>query len=166
MCFGFIGGDRLKFGNVILAVASIAVIDIMLNFVLGIALIPSIGSYWGMNSAAIISILIAALFVGYIFAIKIQEESRIRSVGKISVLFASVMSLSVMMSAAANPYYKDWIDETLRSVYTTSAWTKADWYIYGQLSLLTFVVLNVVLALVLTFIGMYAGSMLRNPKKS
>jgi hypothetical protein len=156
----------LKFGNVILAVASIAVIDIMLNFVLGIALIPSIGSYWGMNSAAIISILIAALFVGYIFAIKIQEESRIRSVGKISVLFASVMSLSVLMSAAANPYYKDWIDETLRSMYTTSAWTKADWYVYGQLSLLTFVVLNVVLALVLTFIGVYAGSMLRKPKKS
>jgi hypothetical protein len=166
VCFGFIGGDRLKFGNVILAVASIAVIDIMLDFVLGIALIPSIGSYWGMNSAAIISILIAALFAGYIFAIKIQEESRIRSVGKISVLFASVMSLSVMMSAAANPYYKDWIDETLRSMYTTSAWTKVDWYVYGQLSLLTFVVLNVVLALVLTFIGMYAGSMLRNPKKS
>ena len=166
MCFGFIGGDRLKFGNVILAVASIAVIDIMLNFVLGIALIPSIGSYWGMNSAAIISILIAALFVGYIFAIKIQEESRIRAVGKISVLFASVMSLSVVMSAAANPYYKDWIDETLRSMYTTSAWTKADWYVYGQLSLLTFVVLNVVLALVLTFIGVYAGSMLRKPKKS
>jgi hypothetical protein len=160
------GGDRLKFSDVILAVASIAVIDIMLNFVLGIALIPSIGSYWGMNSAAIISILIAALFVGYIFAIKIQEESRIRAVGKISVLFASVMSLSVVMSAAANPYYKDWIDETLRSMYTTSAWTKADWYVYGQLSLLTFVVLNVVLALVLTFIGVYAGSMLRKPKKS
>ena len=156
----------MKFSDVILAVASIAVIDIMLNFVLGIALIPSIGSYWGMNSAAIISILIAALFVGYIFAIKIQEESRIRAVGKISVLFASVMSLSVVMSAAANPYYKDWIDETLRSMYTTSAWTKADWYVYGQLSLLTFVVLNVVLALMLTFIGVYAGSMLRKPKKS
>jgi hypothetical protein len=156
----------LKFGNVILAVASMAVIDIILGFVLDVALIPSIGSYWGMNSAAIISILIAALFVGYIFAIKIQEESIIRSVGKISVLFASVMSLSVMISAAANPYYKDWIDETLRSMYTTSAWTKADWYVYGQLSLLTFVVLNVVLALVLTFIGLYGGSMLRKPKKS
>jgi hypothetical protein len=156
----------MKFSDVILAVASIAVIDIMLNFVLGIALIPSIGSYWGMNSAAIISILIAALFVGYIFAIKIQEEPRIRAVGKISVLFASVMSLSVVMSAAANPYYKDWIDETLRSMYTTSAWTKADWYVYGQIALLTVVVLNVVLGLVLTFIGVYAGSMLRKPKKS
>jgi len=156
----------LKFGNVILAVASIAVIDIMLDFVLGIALIPSIGSYWGMNSAAIISMLIAALFVGYIFAMKIQEESRIRAVGKISVLSAWVIAFYVMISAAANPYYKDWIDETLKSMYATGAWTKTDWYVYGQLALMTYVVLNVVLVLVLTFIGLYAGSMLRKPKKS
>jgi ABC-type long-subunit fatty acid transport system fused permease/ATPase subunit len=156
----------LKFGNVILTVASIAVIEIMLDFVLGVALIPSVGSYWGMNSAAIISMLIAALFVGYIFAMKIQEESRIRATGKISVLSAAVMAFSVVMSAAANPYYKDWMEETLKSMFTTNAWTKADWYVYGQLSLMTVVVLNVVLALVLTFIGVYAGSMLRKPKKS
>jgi hypothetical protein len=162
----FKGGDRLKFGNAILAVASIALISIVLDFVLGIALIPSVGSYWGMNSAGIISMLIAALFVGYIFAMKIQEESIIRAVGKISVLSAAVTAFSVVMSAAANPYYRDWIDETLRSMYTTSAWTKVDWYVYGQWSLMTVVVLNVLLALVLTFIGVYAGSMLRKTKKS
>jgi hypothetical protein len=162
----FKGGDRLKFSNVILAVATVAVINILLDFLLGVALIPSIGSYWGMNSAAIISMLIAALFVGYIFAMKIQEESRIRAVGKISVLFASVMSLSVVMSAAANPYYNDLIDSTLRDMYTTSAWTTTDWYVYAQWALLSVVVLNVVLALVLTFIGVYGGSVLRRPKKS
>ena len=166
MCFGFIGGDRLKFGNVILAVASIAVIDIMLDFVLGIALIPSIGSYWGMNSAGIISMLIAALVVGYVLAGKIQEESRIRAVGKISVLSAWVIAFYEMISAAANPYYKDWIDETLKGMYATDAWTTTDWYVYGHLALMTYVVLNVVLVLVLIFIGLYAGSMLRKQKKS
>jgi len=71
-----------------------------------------------------------------------------------------------MISAAANPYYKDWIDETLKSMYTTGAWTTTDWYVYGHLALMTFVVLNVVLVLVLTFIGLYAGSMLKKQKKS
>jgi hypothetical protein len=166
MCFGFKGSDRLKFGDVILAVASIDVIDAMIWFVLGAALIPSIGSYWGINSAGIISMLIAALVVGYVLAGKIQEESRIRAVGEISVLSAWVIAFYVMISAAANPYYKDWIDETLKSMYATSAWTTTDWYVYGQVALMTYVVLNVVLVLVLTFIGLYVGSMLRKPKKS
>jgi len=156
----------LKFGDVILAVATIGVIDAMIWFVLGAALIPSIGSFWGMNSTGIISMLIAALVVGYVLAGKIQEESRIRAVGKISVLSASVIASIVMISAAANPYYKDWIDETLRDMYATSAWTTTDWYVYGQLALMTLVVLNVVLVLILTFIGLYVGSMLRKPKKS
>jgi len=156
----------LKFGDVILTVASIDVIDAMIWFVLCAALIPSIGSYWGMNSAGIISMLIAALVVGYVLAGKIQEESRIRAVGKISVLSAWVIAFYVMISAAANPYYKDWIDETLKSMYATSAWTTTDWYVYGQVALMTYVVLNVVLVLVLTFIGLYAGSMLRKPKKT
>jgi hypothetical protein len=156
----------LKFGDVILAVASIDVIDAMIWFVLGAGLIASIGSYWGINSAGIISMLISALIVGYVLAEKIQEESRIRAVGKISVLSAWVIAFYVMLSAAANPYYKDWIDETLKNMYTTSAWTKTDWYVYGQVALMTYVLLNVVLVLVLTFIGLYAGSMLKKPKKT
>jgi hypothetical protein len=164
--FGFKGGDRLKFGDVVLAVASIDVIEIMIWYVLGAVLIPSVGSYWGLNTAGIVSMLIAALVVGYVLAGKIQEESRIRAVGKISVLSAWVIAVVEMISAAANPYYKDWIDETLKNMYTTGAWTPTDWYVYGHLALMTFVVLNVVLALALTFIGLYIGSMLRKQRKS
>jgi len=156
----------LKFSDVVMAVASIGVISGVIWFVLGAALIPSVGSYLGMNSAGIISMLIAPLVVGYVLAGKIQEESRIRAVGKISVLSAWVIAFFVVISAAANPYYKDWIDETLRSMYATNAWTTMDWYVYGQLALMTIVVLNVVLDLILTFIGLYVGSMLRKPKKS
>ncbi len=148
----------------ILAVASIDVIEVIIWYVLGAALIPSIGSYWGLNTAGIVSMLIAALLVGYVLSAKIQEESRIRTVGKISVLSAWVIAFVEMISAAANPYYKDWIDETLRRMYATGAWTPTDWYVYGHLALMTFVVLNVILALALTFIGLYAGSMLRKTK--
>jgi len=156
----------LKFSDVILAVATVAVIDVFVYFVLGIALIPSMGSYWGLNSAAIVSILVAALVVGCVFAGKIQEESRIRAVGKIAVLFGAVMSSAVMTSLSANGYYSAWIKETLQSTYSTGAWTTTDWFVYEQLWLAGQVALNVLLALVLGFIGLYAGSMLRKPKKS
>jgi hypothetical protein len=149
-----------------MAVATVAVIDVFVYFVLGIALIPSIGSYWGLNSAAIISILVAGLVVGYVFAGKIQEESRIKAVGKIAVLFGAVMSSAVTISVAANGYYNTWVTEYLQSTFSTGAWTTTDWYVYGQLVLAGQVALNVLLALVLSFIGLCAGSMLRKPKKS
>ena len=166
MYFCFKGGDRLKLSNVILAVATLAVIDVLVYFALGAALIPSMGSIWGLNSAAIVSMLVAGLVVGCVFAGKIQEESRMRAVGKIAVLFGAVMSSAVMIGASANGYYSAWVKETLQSMYSTGAWTTTDWYVYEQLVLAGQVALNVLLALVLGFIGLYAGSMLRKPKKS
>ena len=104
--------------------------------------------------------------MGFVFAGKIQEGSRIKAVGKMAVLFGAVMSSAVMLSISANGYYTAWVTEYLQNTYSTSAWTTTDWYVYGQLMLAGQVALNVLLALVLGFIGLYAGSMLRKPKKS
>jgi len=166
MCFGFRGGGRLKFSDVILAVATMAVIFVFVYFVFALALIPSLGSYWGVNSAAIVSILVAGLVVGCIFAGKIQEESRIRAVGKIAVLFGAETSFVTVMSLSANGYSSAWIKENLQSMYSTGAWTTTDWFVYEQLAIVTQVALNVLLVLVLGFIGLYVGSMLRKPVKS
>jgi hypothetical protein len=166
VCFGFKGGDRLKFSDVILAVATAAVIYALVYYVLGIALIPSMGSYWGLNSAAIVSMLVAGLVVGCVFAGKIQEESKMRAIGKIAVLSGTVMSFAAMISPSANGYYSAWVKENLQSMYSTGAWTTTDWYVHEQLALAGQVALNVLLALVLGFIGLYAGSMLRKPKES
>jgi len=161
----FKGGDRLKFSSVILAVATFAVIDVLVYFVLGIALIPSMG-YLGFNASFVLSVLVAGLVVGFVFAGKIQEESRIRAVGKIAVLIGAVESAVVILMASANDYFIASIKETLQSMYSTGAWTTTDWLVYTQLALAELVALNVVLALVLSFIGLYAGSMLRKPKKA
>jgi len=155
----------LKFSDVILAVASVAVIYVLVYCVLGIALIPSIGSYWGLNSAAIVSMLVAALVVGLLFAGKIQEESKMRAIGKIAVLFGAVISSATMIALSTNSYYSAWAKEYLQNTFSTGAWTTTDWFAYEQLVLVFQVALNVLLALVLGFIGLYAGSMLRKPKK-
>jgi len=156
----------LKFSDVIYAVAVFAVIDVLVYFGLGIVLIPSMGSYWGLNSSAMVSLLVAGLIVGLVFAGRIQEESRIRAVGKIAVLLAVFVGVSAVMSSAANAYYSVSVKESLQNTYSTGAWTTTDWYVYEQLYLVGGVALNGLLALVLGFVGVYAGSMRKTSAKT
>ncbi len=156
----------MKFSDDIFAVATFAVIDLLVDYALAIVLIPSIGSYWGINSSFILSALVAGLVVGIVFAGNIQEESRTRAVGKIAILLGALEAVVVMLSASANGYYNAWVKETLESMFSTSAWTTLDWYVYSTFALIVGVVLNVVLVLVLVFVGVYAGSLLRKPKKA
>jgi hypothetical protein len=58
------------------------------------------------------------------------------------------------------------MQEGLESMYSTSGWATWDWVGYSQFAMVMIVALNVVFALVFSFIGLYAGSMLRKPKKS
>ena len=158
--------NELKFSDVILAVAVAEVITVLIDVVLFMVLIKPLGSMLALNSASIISILIASLLVGYFFALRIKEESRIMSIGKIAILAAFVQSFAVMISFPSNPYYAAWTKDTLQTTFQTGSWTTTDWFGYQNLMLIIFVALNVALVLVLGFIGLYAGSMLRKPGKT
>jgi len=155
----------LKFGDVVTAVASLVVIDVLLDFVLLVVFIP-VNSYWGSDIAGIISFLVASLIVGYVFAAKIHEESRTGAIGRIVVLFTVVVMFAAMALFAANPYLDTAIKEGLESNFSTSGWTTSDWFGYSFLATVMLVAFNVVFALVFSFIGLYAGSMLRKPKKT
>ena len=156
----------MRFSDVILAVATTIVITVLVYSVLGMALVPSMDSYSGQSIAATISMLVAGLVTGFVFAGNIQEESRMKAVGKIVVLFATVWLFLVMILFSGNSYYWTNIKETLQDMFSTGAWTTVDWFVYEQLATSLNLALNVVLALVLGFIGLYVGSMLRKPKKS
>ena len=156
----------MKFSDVILAVATGTVIYALVYVVPILALIPLLGSYWALNSAGFVSIIVTGLLVGYLFGGKIQEESRMKAVGKIAVLSAFTWAFAVMISFSGNSYYGAWMKENLQSMYSTGAWATVDWFVYEQLAGSLVVALNVALGLVLDFIGLYAGSMLRKPKTS
>jgi len=158
------GGDSLKFGDVITAVASLAVAYILLSSVLSAVMIP-VNSSWGVDVAAIVSILVSSLIIGYVFAAKIHEESRRGAIGRI-VAFSTILLTFYTMALFANPYAGASLKESLESMFSTGGWTAMDWLAYSQLLLVMIVALNVVFALVFGFIGLYAGSMLRKPKKS
>ena len=105
------------------------------------------------------------MIVGYVFAAKIQEESRKGAISRIVVLFTLVLAFYTMASFA-NPYTSVAMKEGLESMFSTGGWTTWDWVSYSQLVIFLLVALNVVFALVFGFIGLYAGSMLRKPKKT
>ena len=65
----------MKFGDVIVAVATVSVIVILLESVLLLVFVPAM-SHSGIDVAGILSTLVGSLIVGYLFALKIQEESR------------------------------------------------------------------------------------------
>jgi len=149
----------LRFGEVIIAVATLTVVYVLLYSVLLVAFIPTVGTFWAMDAAAIVSLLIASLIVGVVFAGQIRE-ARMSSIGRIAVLFAIVI-MSASMAMGSNPYMGDSLKEGLESMYSTSGWTTTDWFTYSQMVLVLIVAVNIVLALVLGFVGLYAGSMLR-----
>jgi hypothetical protein len=148
----------LKFGDVIIAVASLIVAFSLIDTVLSFALIP-MNSAWGGYLADIVSLLVSALIVGYVFAGKIQEESRMASIGKVVVLSAFVMMFAVMIWLGSIPHMDAVIDANINSMYPTHGVANTDWVAYEGMMLLFPTALYIVFALVFGFIGLYLGSM-------
>jgi hypothetical protein len=150
----------LKFSDVVVAAASLVLVGFLIDFFLK-------GVFVLLNSTAselvawVIAFLAASLIVGYVFALKIQDGSRTGAVGSIVVLSAFALMLSLMVWIA-NPLASPWVAESLEDLFNASGWTNYDWSAYLALA----VALEVVVALVLSFIGLYVGSVLRKPKKN
>jgi len=148
------------------AVASLAVVDILVLSVLALALVP-LNSYWGLNGAAILSILVSGLIIGYVFAGGIQEESRIKTIGQIVLLTTALLIVVVIISyAAVGPYFIATVNDRLRNMYNTSSWTDTDWFANEMMVLTVQTAVNVVIALVFNFIGLYLGSMRKPSAKT
>ena len=158
----------MKFSDVILAVATIFVIWILLGSLLNLALIPANTSIGGEVSV-MISVLISALIVGYVFAGNIWEESRMKSIGKIIILFAVLMVIAVMMVYAVLPDFRTVLIDALNSMYgasTTASWTHTDWFAHELMLLALEDALFAVYGLVFGFIGLYLGSMRKPTAKT
>jgi len=153
----------LKFGDIVTAVASLTILDTLIYSVLLAVLIP-VNFYWGPDVAGIVSVLLASLIVGYVFAAKIHEESWKGAIGRIVVLSTVVLTFA-SMALFANPYLGATIKEAVEGMFSTDGWATMEWLAYSQMVLVMLVALNVVLALVFTFIGLYAGSMLKRGAK-
>jgi hypothetical protein len=166
VCFGFKGGDRLKFGDIVIAVASLAVILLFLEVILGLVLIPAIGWDWGPTVVGMIGFLLSGLIVGAIFSKKIWEEAGTKTMAKIIILGAVLIMLYY---AAALPAEGEWtpaVKETFLKANLGTTLTNTQWLNVESFALGEEIALNVFIGIVLSFIGLYIGSMLRKPRKS
>ena len=148
----------MKFSNVIIATVSLVLLGLILDAFLLVAFIPMNNNSLSDLLAFIIAYLISSLAVGYVFALKIQEGSRINATGIIDVLstFTFMLFYSVWI---ANTYGGAWFTESLNNMFNPSGWTHYEYAAYS--ALLASVV--TIIAFVIIFIGLYVGSMLRKP---
>jgi hypothetical protein len=161
------GGDGLKFGDVVMAVATIAVISAVIGFPLDLVFVSAFGFKYGQDVGVFVSFFLSALIGGYIFAGKIWEARR-ETITKITVLWAALVTLIVTMVPAGVAHWGLMAEEEFQLMFpgATEPSTAAEWVSYEMIYNASLMFLIVGIALVLGFIGLYVGSMLRRPAKS
>ena len=147
----------MKFSDVIMAAALLFVVGLVLCGPLFVLFAPLKSSMTSV--ASIIAVLIVSIIVGYLFAVQIREESRLRAIGSI-VLLATAGLMIFMVGWYANPLASPAIKDSIQSIFNTSGWTDYDWFAYTALVM----GLEIILFVVLGFVGLYVGSMLKQKK--
>ncbi len=150
---------KLKFSDVVTAMASIVVASIVLDSLFSVAFARAFPE--GADVAGVLSILVASLIVGYVFSLKMQENYRMRAIASIAIL-SSVVFMFYGMALFANPLVAPAVKEHISDAFATTSWTNDDW-LTGIVMIMG---LLVALALASIFVGVYAGSMLKRPKKT
>jgi hypothetical protein len=161
--FDFEGGGRLKFGDVVICVASIAVISALIHAPLDLMFVSAFGLTLGYTASVVVSFFVSTLIAGYIFAGKIWEARR-EAILKIAALWASLVIL-ILRFLPAQAQWGLLAQEAYQGQYGTPLST-IEWVHWEIMYLDIFVFIFVVVALVLGLIGLYVGSMLRTPKKA
>jgi len=151
----------LRFNDVLLAAAALVLVGLILDAFLMVGFSPMSNSTMSDLLAFVIGFLVTALIVGYVFALKIQEESRSRAVSGI-VLVSATALLFFTAIWIATPLAAPWFKQSMTTMFNTSGWTNYDWAAYSALT----ASIDVVVASVVSLVGLYIGSILRKPKKT
>ncbi len=103
---------------------------------------------------------IVSIVVGYLFALQIREESRLRTIASI-VLLATTGVLIFLASWFANPLVNPEAKDVMQSLFSTGGWTNSDWAAFTAVVM----GLETILFAVVSFVGLNIGSLLK-PKKT
>lgn len=148
----------MKFSYAIIATVSLVLLGLILDAFLLVGFIPMNNGSLSDLLSFIIAFLVSSLVIGYVFALKIQEDSRIKATGVIDVLstFTFTLFYSVWI---CNLYGSEWFTESLNNMFKPSGWTTYEYAAYSSLA----VSIVAIITFVIIFIGLYAGSMVRKP---
>jgi len=159
----------LKFGDLVMCVATIAVISALIGFPLELMFVSAgLGFELGTDIGVFLSFFLSALISGYIFAGKIWEARR-ETITKITVLLAALVMLITTIIPAGLAHWAIVAEEEFGAMFPGTSWTtlsNAERMSYEMINNGGFMFMVVAIELVLGFTGLYIGSMLRKPKKS
>jgi hypothetical protein len=88
---------KIKFGDVITAVASTIVLVVIISFLIGLlfSLSISVASGWSDTIETVVAFLVSAIVVGYAFARRIWSENGIEAITKMTLLSAVFLILYI-----------------------------------------------------------------------
>ena len=154
----------MKFGDIITAVATYAVLQILIAFILTIMALPVFGvtmfTYYGAGITAVFSSMI---IVGYSFREGIREGGR-EAILRIILLSAFYELLVVVFQ----PALADWLPFAVnlpKDAFDGTVVTTVEWFLYG-LSRRGNMVFNVLILIGVGFTGLHVGSKLKRAPKS
>ena len=151
----------MKFGDIIIAVASLFLITILISYPLEVLLISFLDLSLAPTVGAIISVLLGAVTVGYIFSGKITNGNKWVIV-KISALFTVLMLFSIVLNnAVLGNYFTQWIQETHMESNPSASLSTFEWFLVGGLFIGSQMFMNATVLLVFSLIGLFVGSKLR-----
>ena len=144
----------MDFGDTVYATATVVVISVLLfvpmDLVFGLEL-------WFVGRA--VSVFIAGLIAGLIYAGKLAD-ARLVSIAKVIVLGAIVIMFLTFGILSVATFHDVSSEANPVDTWTTLQWASLMTYAFRQ------IFFYVVLLDSVAFIGLYAGSMLRKPKKT
>jgi len=155
----------VKFGDVMTAVASLFLITVLISYPLEVLLISFLGLTLAPTVGALISVLLGAVTIGYIFSGKIDDGKRWVLV-KISVLFTVLMLFSIVLNnAVLGNYFTDWVQETYMESNPSTSLSTFEWFLVGGLFIGSQMFMNAIVLFFFSLIGLFAGSKLRKKRE-
>jgi hypothetical protein len=151
----------VKIGDVVIAVASLFLITILMSYPLEALLISFLDLTLAPTVGAIISVLLSAMTIGYIFSEKIANGNKWVIV-KISVLFTVLMLFSIVLNnAVLGSYFIQWVQETYMESNPSASPSTFEWFLVGGLFIGSQMFMNAIVLLMFSLTGLFVGSKLR-----
>ena len=154
----------MRFGDIIIAVASLFLVTFLISYPLEIALIQILGLSLAPTIGALVSVLLGGLIIGYIFSEK-MGNGRNQVIVTISILFTVLMIFSIILNnAVLGNYFTNWVNETYQESNPAESLTSFEWFVVGGLFIGSQMFMNIIILFVFSFIGLYSGSTLRKKR--
>lgn len=149
----------MKFGNVITAVATYAVLQILIAFPIASVALPTFGvTMFTHYATGLAAVFLSMLTVGYLFREEIKEGKR-DAILRIVVLSAFYELLVVVFQ----PTLADWTP-TATELFAGIPVTTIEWFLY-DLSRRGNMFFNIIIIIGLSTLGLYIGSKLKKTEK-